>query len=252
MQPRRLPSFVRTTGSLLLLFAGSCAHVPVRPPPLQSTLGADAQGPSYAGFPLKWNPGETLLQGVIGVSYLSDFMLDGDASSVELDDEEILPSLGGGAQWKLAGKHLDFGLEGFLSFSGRSNLEAFASSGGSSVVVIDVDLLLVEFYGGPFVSRFVGDSVRLYGGAGPLLQWVGYDQSDAVDEEDADGSGGGVYARAGIEFLLPSRKLVGFGARWSRSSLDFNQELGELELEGLELFVSYAYGLEPRSRYFDH
>lgn len=216
------------------------------------TAATHARAPRPHLTPLKWNRGQYLAQGVIGVNYLSEFMLEGSGtSSIQLDDDEILPTFGGGGQWKLAGERLDFGLEAFLSLSGRSDLAAFASSGGSTVVAFDVDLLVFEFYGGPFVSRFLGDGVRIYGGAGPLLQWVGYDQSDGTTEEDADGSGGGAYARAGIEFLLPSRKLVGFGARWSRSSLDFDQEFGELELEGLELFVSYSYGLEPRSAFDD-
>lgn len=236
---------------LLVLFAAGCAQAPVRSfQPVQETVAADGPRHEHAHFPLSWSPGQTLLQGIIGVNYFSEFTLDSSATTVQLDDE-ILPSLGGGAQWKLAGRRFDLGLEGFLSFGARSNLEAFASGGGSAVVAFDVNLLLVELYGGPFVSRFLGDSVRVYGAAGPLLQWIGYDQTDGPDEHGADGSGGGVYARAGIEFLLPSRKLVGFGARWSRSSLDFDQDLGELEFESLELFLSYSYGLEPRSRYFD-
>ena len=68
----------------------------------------------------------------------------------------ILPVLGGGAQWKLAGERLDLGLEALLSFSSRSNLQAFSSSGGTTTVAFDVDLLLVELYGGPFVSKFIG------------------------------------------------------------------------------------------------
>lgn len=194
------------------------------------------------------------MQGCIGVSYLSDFEVNPSGSppiGLTEDEYEVLPTLGGGYQWKLAGERVDFGLEAFVSLSGRTDLEAFASSGGSGVAVFDVDLLLVEVYGGPFVSRFLGERMRLYGSVGPLLQWVGYDQSDGAEEESADGSGGGVYARAGLEFLLPSRKLVGFGARWSESSLDFDEGFGDMDLAGVQLFVSYAYGLEPRNAFDD-
>lgn len=204
--------------------------------------------------PLRWDPGQALLQGIIGVNYLSDFQVNPTGSPpIELDEDEyeVLPVLAGGAQWKLAGERLTFGLEGFVSFSGRSDLEAFASSGGTAVAVFDVDLLLVELYGGPFLSRYLGDGLRLYGGAGPLLQWLGYDQDDGTDQESADGSGGGVYARAGLEFLLPSRKLVGFGVRWSESSLDFSEDFGDVELDGLQVFVTYSYGLEPSSAFDD-
>lgn len=194
------------------------------------------------------------MQGVIGVNYLAEFQVNPSGAppiQLEEDEYEILPLLAGGAQWKLAGEQLTFGLEALVAFSGRANLEAFASSGGAAVAVFDVDLLLIELYGGPFLSRFLGEGLRIYGGAGPLLQWLSYDQDDGTEQVSEDGSGGGVYARGGLEFLLPSRKLVGFGVRWSDSSLDFSQDFGDVELEGLQLFVSYSYGLEPSSAFDD-
>ena len=216
----------------------------------------DERAPLNEGFPLMWGPGEVLLQGYIGASYLSEFEVSPEGSpSIELDDDEyeILPVIGGGAQLKLAGSALDFGVEGFVAFSGRTSLEAFASSGGTTVAAFDISLLIWEVYGGPFVSRFVGDRLRLYAGAGPLLQWVSYEQDDDDDSEDGDedeeGFGGGVYARTGFEFLLPSRKLVGLGARWSESSIDLGEDFGDLDLSGLEVFVTYSYGLQPRSRF---
>lgn len=237
-------------GLLGLALAVGCAPLAPRP-----SLEPTGRGSRAAPRPPAWAPGQPLMQGVIGASYLSDFRVDPSGSPpIELteDEYEVLPVLGGGYQWKLAGQRIDFGLEAFVSFSGRSDLEAFASSGGSGVVVFDVDLLLLELYGGPFVSQFLGDGLRLYGAAGPLLQWASYDQSDGTDDDSADGSGGGVYARAGLEFLLPSRKLVGFGARWSESSLDFDSGFGDLDLGGVQVFVSYSYGLEPRSAFDEH
>ena len=242
------------------LSPGSAGRSPARDALLSAGGGAPAPRqeasmvPESRGFPLIWNPGETLLQGYFGAEYLSDFQVNPSGSPpIELDDDEyeVLPVVGGGAQLKLAGKSLDFGVEGFLALSGRSDLEAFASSGGSAVAVFEVDLLVWEAYGGPFVSRFIGDTLRVYAGAGPLLQWVGYDQedSDGTDEEDTEGSGGGFYARGGFEFLLPSGKLVGLGARWSESSVDLGGDVGDLDLSAVEVFFSYAYGLAPRSKF---
>jgi hypothetical protein len=231
----------------LAWLACGCAQLPPRAP---------RTGPVDQRFqrPLRWERGQPLLQGLIGVAYLSDFQVSPDGSPpVELEDDEteILPVFAGGAQWKLGGERTDFGLEAYASFSGRSDLEAFASSGGTAVAVFDVDLLMLELYGGPFVSRFLENGVRLYGAAGPLLQWVGYDQSDGTDEESADGSGGGWYARTGLEFPLPGPKLVGFGVRWSESSLDLDPGFGDLDVSGLQLYVSYSYGLEPRRAFDD-
>jgi len=243
--------------ALLALGLGACRTSQPRRPalqeqdPLAPALRAELEDP---GFPLSWQVGQVLLQGFGGVKYLSDFRLDGASSGpIELDEDEveILPVIGGGAQWKLTGRAFDLGLEGFLSFAGRSDLEAFAAGGGGAVVAIDVNLLLFEAYGGVFASRFLGERVRLHGGFGPLLSWVSYDpdDEDGGTGDDADGSGGGAYARAGLEFLLPSGRLAGLGVRWSESSVDLGQDLGDLELGELELFVSYSYGYQPRRSY---
>ena len=251
-------AFVRTAlVSALPFLPGACLTPERRPIPPPGPPTPQQLSPSRArveelegpGFPLQWRVGEVLLQGFGGAKYLSDFRLDGGGSgAVELDEDEveILPLIGGGAQWKLTGDAFDLGLEGFLSFAGRSDLAAFAVGGGGAVVAIDVNLLLFEAYGGVFASRFLGERVRLHGGAGPLLSWVSYDPDDSADGEDADGSGGGAYARAGFEFLLPSGRLAGLGVRWSESSIDLGSEFGDLELGDLELFVTYSYGYQPR------
>jgi len=247
----------------LTLLAGAC-HSPARPARAESSVsripvpsGAHAQelelGPDIdmdlePPFPLEWKPGQVLLHGFGGAKYLSDFRVDrSGAPTIELDEDEyeVLPVVGGGAQMKLAGRGFDLGLEGYLSFAGRSDLEAFAAGGGGAVVVFDVNLFLVEAYGGVFASRFLDERVRLHAGAGPLLQWVGYDQDDGTEEEDTDGSGGGVYARAGLEFLLPSNRLVGIAVRWSEASVDLGDELGDLDLSDLELLFTYSYGSRP-------
>ncbi len=257
----RIPPAARSSLRAVTLCA--CLHAPSRPlpsvDPAQATTRAaprvalSQEVPPAQGFPLSWNPGQVLLQGYVGAKFLSEFTVTpGGSPPIELsqDEYDVLPVVGGGAQLKLAGKSLDFGIEGMLELSGRTNLEAFASSGGTSVAVFDVNLLVVEVYGGPFVSRFFGDSLRLYGGAGPLLQWVSYDQDDDSNvQQSTEGFGGGVYARGGFEFLLPSNKLVGLGARWSESNIDFNADFGEMDLTGLEVFFTYSYGLEPRSKY---
>lgn len=199
-------------------------------------------------FPLSWKPGEVLLHGFGGAKYLSNFRVDrGGSPSIKLDEDEyeVLPVVGGGAQMKLAGGGFDVGLEGYVSFAGRTDLEAFAAGGGGAVVAFDVNLFLAEAYGGPFVSRFLGERVRIHAGAGPLLQWAGYDQDDGTGEEDTDGSGGGFYARAGLEFLLPSNRLVGIAVRWSESSVDLGGDVGDLDLEDLELLLTYSYGSRP-------
>ena len=193
-----------------------------------------------------WRPRQTLLQGFIGASYYDQVTLDQGSTSVDGDDGELdqLPVLGGGAQWKLGGKRVDFGFEGLFSFSGRTDAVAFSSGSGGAVVAVDVDLVLFDLYGGPFVSVFLGDKLRLYAAAGPLMEFAEWGQTDenSVDE-NGSGYGTGLYARLGLELVLPGRRMVGIGARWSNTQIDLDNDLGDLEIDGLQAFITVTEGL---------
>jgi hypothetical protein len=183
------------------------------------------------------------MHGFLGVSSLSKVEVeDADVDGDDGDADE-LPLIGGGAQWKFGGERVTFGLEGLMSFSGRANAEAFVVGGGGAAVAIDVDLLVFELYGGPFASLFLGEKLRLYGAVGPLLQWADYEQTGGGLADDGSGFGYGYYARTGLEFALPSRTLMGFGVRWSDSSVDLGGSLGDLELEGLQLLFTVSRGI---------
>jgi hypothetical protein len=166
--------------------------------------------------------------------------IDGDAG--ELDS---YPVIGGGAQWKLGGQRMDFGLEGLLSFGWRSDAEAFVVGGGGAAIAIDVDMLVFELFGGPFASMMLGDKLRLYGAAGPLMQFADYAQTGGGLADDGSGFGYGWYARTGLEFALPSRTLIGFAVRWSDSEVDLGGRLGDLELEGVQAVLTVSRGILP-------
>lgn len=192
----------------------------------------------------RWAPGRTMMQGFFGVQYLTE----ADRSSGSLppteggDDFESVPTLGGGAMYKMGGNRLDWGLEGMLAFGGRANATAFYAGAGGAAVAVDVDLLLFDLYGGPFVSLFLGERMRLYGAAGGLLQWASYDQDgpSAVDTGDGDGFGSGYYVRTGLEFLLSQGTLLGFGVRWSESRVDLSGNMGHLDLAGTQAVVTLS------------
>ena len=229
-------------GPALDLVAGAAPAASVSAP------AAPAQEPPAPrrrpGF--EWQPGQPLLQGFIGVSELTDVSVDDDGPGrVDGDEGDLdqLPVLGGGGQWKLGGRRVDLGLEGLFSAGWRSNAEAFVVGGGGAVVAIDVDLLLLDLYGGPFASVFLGDRLRLYAATGPLLQWANYDQTGNGQNDDGSGFGYGYYARTGIEFAFPSRTLVGLGVRWSDSEADLGGSLGDLEIEGLQFLLTVSRGL---------
>lgn len=191
----------------------------------------------------EWQPRQAMMHGFFGVSEFQDITVDDGAGHFD-DDLEELPVIGGGAQWKLGGERVDLGLEGMLSFSWSSDAAAFVVGGGGAAVAVDVDLLIFELYGGPFASLLLGEKVRLYGAAGPLMQWSTYDQNDPdeVFDDDGSGFGYGYYARGGLEFALDSRTFLGFGVRWSDSSVDLGSGLGDLEIDGLQAVITVSRG----------
>lgn len=224
------------------------------PAPLADEPAARATPPPQAGEQLRlpraiterprWQVGQLALQGYFGAVYYDDFQrVGGDPPDVIDDDDEQFPTLGGGALWKLGGKHVDIGLEGMLSWSGRTDVVAFVAGGGGAAVAIDLDMLIFEMYGGPFVNVFLGENWRVYGAAGPLMQWADYEQDDGTVEDNSAGFGTGVYARAGLERVIYPGAMLGVGVRWSQSTIDLGNELGDLELSGTQLLITMTQGL---------
>jgi hypothetical protein len=183
----------------------------------------------------EWGPGQALLQGFLGATLYQEVERSGGGPTVEDDDLLEVPAIGGGGQWKIFGEGVDVGMEGMLAFSWRANATAFAVGSGGVAVAVDVDLLLFDLYGGPFVNVFLGDHVRLYAAAGPLMQWGQYEQTGPSLDGNGSGFGVGLYARTGIEMLVGAGTWLGFGVRWSDSKLDLDDNQGELDLNGFQI-----------------
>jgi len=194
-----------------------------------------------------WPVGHTVMQGFLGAYEWNKVERSGgDSPDVDGSDDDLsqLPAIGGGGQYKLLGNHLDFGFEAMISFGWRANATAFAAGGSGAVVAVDVDMFLIDLYGGPFLSMFLGDRVRVYGAAGPLMQWTEFDQ-DGPGELDTGGSGFGTgwYARTGLEIVIRPGLMVGGGVRWTDSSIDLNNGLGDLDLEGFQWAFTVSTGI---------
>jgi hypothetical protein len=205
----------------------------------------NAQSPTDAKKPRpSWKVGQAVMQGFIGANFLTDLERNGgNSANVEgSDSETTVPVIGGGGMWKLAGENIDFGLEGMLSIGWRANAAAFATGSSGAVVAVDVDLVILDLFGGPFVSKFLGDNVRVYASVGPLLEWASYDQQSTLSNASGTGFGAGGYARAGIEFALPSRTMIGLGARWSQTSVSLSDNLGNLHLDGVQALFTVSEG----------
>jgi len=196
--------------------------------------------------PLAWGPEQRVMQGFFGAGTYDTFQRTG-GSTPDVDGDENstqVPVIGGGAQWKLAGERIDFGLELMFSLGGRADAAAFAVGGGGAAIAVSVDMLAVELYGGPFVSCFVGERSRVYFAAGPLMEWADYTQEFAGvgASETGTGFGTGFYARTGFEFALSNNTLLGLGVRWSEANVGLDGGLGDLDVEGFQFVLTVTEG----------
>jgi hypothetical protein len=211
-----------------------------------AALSADAlpaTAPVPQGGPMRWREGQAVKQGYFGAAFLEIERSGGNLAPL-IDDDFSSPTLGGGAQVKLSGKKIDFGIEGLLALSWRGDVAAFASTGGGAAIAVDVDLLVWDLYGGPFVSMFLGDRTRIYASAGPLIRWGWYDQDGptAFTSGDGSGFGWGYYARTGIEFGVARNMMIGVAARWTDTEIDLSGGFGDLEVRGVEALVTVTHG----------
>lgn len=184
-----------------------------------------------------------MLQGFLGVTLVDTFEVEGGTRPpVDGSDIDTVPTIGGGAQLKLGGERIDWGVEGLIGLSWRANAVAFSSGGGGGTVAVDVNVLLVELYGGPFVSTFLGDNWRAYAGVGPLVQFADYDQQGASIDGSGSGFGVGGYARGGIEYRWTNTTLFGLGVRTFDSTIDLSGGLGDLDLTGTQVYLTMTQG----------
>lgn len=215
----------------------------VPPPQSQYSVPPPQQPPSYEP---SWRTGQTVMQGFFGISFYNEIKREGGGGpAVEGDSSGLdqMPLLGGGGQWKLGGQSLDYGLELLFSMEGRGNASAFAVGGGGATIAVDVDLFVLDMYGGPFISKFLGDKLRWYAGAGPMLQWADYDQHSNLFHDSGSGFGFGGYVRTGLEMILPSRTMIGLGVLWSDTTVDLDSGLGDLHMQGYQVLFTVSRGI---------
>lgn len=212
------------------------AYAPLAPPRAEPERARQVRAPDPY-------PGQPLMQGYFGATRIESFELTGGGALVEEPDIVQTPFLGGGGQWALGGGRVDLGVEAGLAFSFRTDGGAFASGPDGAVVAVDVDLLLVDLYGGLFASTFLGERWRVYGAAGPLMQLASLDTEGEGVDDSGSGFGLGYYLRGGIEFVLASHTMIGLGARWSQSTIDFSDGFGDVGLDLSQLYFSVTTGL---------
>jgi len=188
-----------------------------------------------------------------------DFPVDDSESPAEISISS-LPQLGGAWTTLPAGDRIQFGLEAsFLTGFRVDKLNYLYLGGGGLQVDLSFRMWLFDLAGGAYVSLFADQEhrIRIYSGAGPLLSYADYriekefsdaDPTNPASTETEDESlsrsafGTGFYARAGVEFRIHEKGLLGFGIRANWMKMDFTDVGGREELSGLAAFLTYTAG----------
>ncbi len=191
-------------------------------------------------------PGQTIAQGLVGASFLAKADRDGGNNPPvpgQAGDFEQVPMLGGVFQHAMWGDRVDMGLEvgGTLGFQTGGGY-VYAGGGGLTVAV-DINMSLFDLFGGPFISLPLGNKARVYGSAGPLLQFANWDQTGIGVNQTGTGFGTGLYTRAGFEYMLSRTMLIGIGLRWTDSRVSLGSGLGSLDLQGTQALISFTAGV---------
>ncbi|MEM0953102.1 MAG: hypothetical protein AAGI24_03075 [Pseudomonadota bacterium] len=209
--------------------------------------------------------GDNRLQAYFGVMEFED--QTGSLQNDEGDPVEInfanLINLGIDAETPMNGPDtgLEWGVNAGASLGWRGGDTSYAGSvggGGANVTFrVDNDMLLVEGHIGPYLRTHLGSKVDVYLGAGPAIIYAEVDADGDGEEGDGEpvtGSNGsvilgdsgdsdvviGLHARAGIEFDLGAGRQWGLGLKYLRGELDFNDTVGEFDIEGYSLLITYS------------
>jgi len=205
-------------------------------------------------------PTQFYFHAMIGRNNLDEDSLElrSDGTTFDGDWDGGLNYFGDGAQFPLVGDQFSLGWEGGAFMSWKTDDVNFAArSNGGTQVRFQIDTIFygLETYLGAFAAVKPHSRVRLYVGAGPLLQ-MGFaeiedDEADAdrvviingsnvriqLDETDFDANVGW-YARAGAEVKVGRKIYLGVSGRMVRAELDMSDSLGKLSLDGTLVMLS--------------
>ena len=205
-------------------------------------------------------PPGPLMQAFFGSLQLDDQQagwddISGDPVSIEFPSS--LPSGGVEAEYRYGGgEAIDLGINsggsiGWKNSDTRISGGFTGDTGGFVRFDFDNSLFIGELHIGGFLRARLGDRVSMYAAAGPLVM---YGQHEIEDEEvttagddqvtpdsSSDSAFGfGYFGRAGIDFQYSPGQHVGFGVRYMDAELEFDETLGDIDIEGPQFVISYS------------
>ncbi|VGO21342.1 outer membrane beta-barrel protein [Pontiella sulfatireligans] len=193
------------------------------------------------------------VQALLGAMKFDDLKIDVEGSGTqEKADLSTVPQVGGAWGTLPLGNRIQVGLEATFLVGWRTdNIEYIEINSGLRARV-STSMWMFDLAGGPYINLFLdeGKRVRVYGAAGPLLMYANYDADkdydgdNSYDENDDSESafGFGAYGRAGIEFRIHERGMLGMGARILYANLDLSDVGGTTDVKGIAGFVTYTAG----------
>ena len=183
-----------------------------------------------------------------------------DGTPVDIDFSN-LPTIGIEVETPYGSRDtgLEYGVNagGGISWKGDDTKFAGKIDGGGSTVFFRVDnsLTILEAHIGGYVRGHLGKFADVYLGAGPAVIFGSHDVEDEEEEavpvtsangtvilESNDSSDIilGYYARAGIEFTAGPGQNWGLGVRYLGGEMDFDDTVGEFDLEGFQVLLTYS------------
>lgn len=166
-------------------------------------------------------------------------------------DVSLLPQLGGAWTTLPKDERFQYGLEcSFLLGFRLDNVNHVYLGGNGAYISLSTSMWTFDLAGGVYASLFVdkGQKFRIYAGGGPNMIFASYRTERSYDDGTPDNSGSesafglGLYARAGVEFRLQEKGMLGLGVRGNWAELDFTEVGGSSDVVGTAVYVSYTAG----------
>lgn len=206
-----------------------------------------------------------------------DRLISAFVGSLQLDDQKgdlldaagdpvnisfpSLPSAGLEGEYRYGGGSVAWGLNPGGSIAWKNSgtrVSGGFSSGTGGVIRVDIDnaLFLGELHLGGYLRGRLGESVTAYVAAGPMVTYgrMSIESENPPSVEPADGApefessdssdfGFGYYARAGIDLSIRGEQAIGLGVRYMSSKLDLDKSVGDIDIEGPQVVLSYTVPL---------
>lgn len=206
------------------------------------------------------NNNRIYVQGMLGTMRLDEgdyiFEAQDSGESVVFEGNSTdIPYLGfAGQQVMGGGDRFKFGVEGGFLASWKTDKWQVAVKDGTAYVRIENSMFLGDLFLGGFTSMDMGSRLRVYLGGGPLVIY-GYRKIDPEEDDPDDDSdivykntyeskwNVGVYARAGIDFIVTDAFIFGLSVRGIKTNLEFNNLGGKTQVEGVQFLFTLSAAL---------